>query len=164
VSEQIEAGLPGRSLGVEPSPPEEALERYELSIGRRRAYVAYGIFYGLITLLSISDFSPSNTVGWFALPLLGMGSFHFLRAGLDPSPRFEFTPDGFIDRSSMGGGALRLRWEEIRGIEWTTFGGQLEISVQDCAKVRARAGWPRKFWMFLVLLCYITLFVGSGVG
>lgn len=153
LSEETEGGLSVRSGGAESTLSDrfgnEAPDRYELSGRRRWAFVLFGVFYGLVALLSISDFSPSSVVGWLGLPILGLGSFHFLRAGLDSKPRFEFTSEGFVDRSCMGGGALHVRWEEIRGIEWTTFGGQLEISVRDPAKVRARAGWPRRFWMIL---------------
>jgi hypothetical protein len=123
--------------------------KYFMPRRRRIAYVFYGFFYGAICLLSISDFSPSGLLGWLALPLLGYGSFHFLRAGISSKPRFEMSDDGFVDRTFMGGGDLRLNWDEIQDLRWTTLGGRLEAKVEYPAKVRKRAGWPRRFWMSL---------------
>ena len=128
---------------------EDQPTHYSLSPKQRLRYVFYGMGYSALSVLALSDFSPSGILGWLGLPLLVVGTFHFLRIGLDTRPRFEFTSDGFVDRTFMGGGDLRLQWEDIQDVRWTTFGGQLEILVRDSADVRRRAGWPRKLWMYL---------------
>lgn len=120
-----------------------------MSPKHRLRYVFFGLGYSALSVLALSDFSPSGFLGWLGLPLLGIGTFHFLRIGLDSRPRFEFTSDGFVDRTFMGGGDLHLRWEDIQDVRWTAFGAQLEILVRDPAEVRRRAGWPRKLWLLL---------------
>jgi len=133
-------------------PGEEDRVWYSMPTRRRIAYVVYGLFYGALSLLVFADFPYSSVFDFLIGPLLGYGSFHFLRAGLSSKPRFEMTADGIVDRTFMGGGDLHLAWREIRDLSWTPFGGQLEVLVADLRNTRERAGWPRRFWMLTAAL------------
>lgn len=153
--ERTNAGIPGRSQpgaareGFADRLGGEVPVYFWLSKRRRRSCVFFGILIGVVILSSVSDFSPSHAVGWLLLPYFAYASFNLLRVGLDRRPRFEITAEGFVDRTSWGGGDLRIEWSDIRDVRGTTFGGRLEIVVRDPAKVRRKAGWPRRFWMFL---------------
>ncbi len=103
----------------------------------------------MIGVLGLIPMDQADVYSWLLVTFMGLLSVHLFRRALDPRPRFEVTSHGITDRTGLGGGDLFIRWEEIREIRDTPFGGNLEILVQDPAQIRKRAGWPRRLWMML---------------
>jgi hypothetical protein len=102
-----------------------------------------------LTLAALAVFSPSSfhAFRWTIGSLMGVLGLYGFRLALSSKPLFEMDSIGIVDRSSIGGGELRIRWDEMIDVRGSALEGTTVFHVRDRKQILRRAGWLRRIWM-----------------
>ena len=61
----------------------------------------------------------------------GIGAFHMLRRAIGGRPVIEWDEDGFTDRTSLLGGELQIRWEDVKEVTVRRSNAGVRIEFED---------------------------------
>ena len=118
--------------------------------GRRLGEAGLALFFAFFGL--IIGFPPSGTplLPWVLVPILsGLTSLHFLLRVFDRRARLIIDAEGITDRTSIGGGELRIPWAEVLSVSTSGWQSTVELQVRDPSALRQGVGPSRRLWMWL---------------
>lgn len=128
-------------LSDQPALPHEF--NVPATVGRRLAELGVAALWGLFTLLDI--FPPSHEkIPLIVILVSAATSLHFLARALDGRDRLTVTEEGILDRTSIVGGDLFVRWDEVTDVR-ASRSRWVELQVSDLDAVAERADWRRRW-------------------
>jgi len=119
------------------------------------------LFYMNIVLLIASLFGMSRLDIVRLLPLFLLAGFclwiiaHWTSLDRYQRAIYALDDDGLLDRAFAGGG-MKVGWDEIAQVHWTTWGGfrGLKVVLKDTPAVLARLSLFDRVTAYINLLCY----------
>lgn len=122
---------------------EDPLFEARLTPGQRVVSLLLAALWGLLALGNV--FPPAGVAfyPWLVGPFCALASAHFLLSTVDGMPRLLVDRTGIHDRTSLFGGTVHVRWEDLLGVSESKLTGVVALQVRDLREAARRAD-PRR--------------------